>query len=325
MCRESTTMNRIELNLDSTVLGTSGCILNLKRSVLGEIVDGKATGGYREKLNGASMVYGIAVHKFVDTMYKTGGHYPTARAEAEKAFLIPKLESRKSAWLSDPKHLITTCFNLWTNYIEVEGSFDLLLLGEKPATEITFSIPFYEDDVIKVNLCGTIDKVGKFKNGCYAIGDWKTTSQYDTDNYFTQYEMSRQLRIYTLACKLMAEREPESTLGRIGSTNMGAFIDAVFLKVKPNDTTVKRSDVFTYSDADVAAFRRTLEQKCMDISRAIQSDYFPKEGILNGSCEGKWGKCKFWNVCSHNDQVAEVLLKRDFIQWNFSPLNYNEV
>lgn len=318
-------MNKLELNLDSTVLGTSGCILNLKRNVLGEIVEGKATGGYREKLNGASLVYGIAVHKFIDVMYKTGGHYPTARAEAEKSFLIPKLENRKSPWLCDPKHLITTCFNVWTSYVETEGSFEMILLGDKPATEITFSIPFYEDDVIKVNLCGTIDRVGKFKNGCYAIKDWKTTSQFDTEKYFTQYEMSRQLRIYTLACKMMAEKEPESTLGRIGGTTMGACIDAIFLKPKANDTVVRSSDVFTYSDTDILAFKETLLIKCAQLSAAIKHDYFPKEGILNGSCEEKWGHCKFWNVCSHNEQVAQVLLKRDFIQWQFDPTKYNEV
>lgn len=317
-------MSKINVNLDSTVLGTSACILNLKRSVLGEIENGQPTGGYREKLNGASMVYGIAVHKFIDTMYKTGGHYPTARTEAEKAFLIPKIENRKSAWLCDPKHLITTCFNLWTGFCETEGSFDLLLLGDKPATEITFSIPFYEDDIVVVNLCGTIDKVGKFKNGCYAIGDWKTTSQYDTDSYFTQYELSRQLRIYTLACSLMAQREPESTLGRIGATSMGSFIDAVFLKPKANDVVVRRSDVFQYSDGELETFKEVLLMKCQQLSMAIMINHFPKEGILNGSCESKWGKCKFWNCCKNNDTVAQVLLKRDFVQWNFSPLNYNE-
>lgn len=348
----------IEINLDSTVLGKSGCMLNLVRNVLGEIPTDsnpeQLLGGYREKRLSCNLVYGIAVHAFLDQMFKTGGHYPTARKEAEEIFTrLDGIPNKKSAWLSDVKHMITTCFNVWNTYVMEDSTFEILQCKVKcpkckgegsfideentttcskcngnkvidgPASEITFSIPFFEDSIIKVNLCGTIDTVGKIINGCYAIRDWKTTSAWDNKGYFQQYELSRQLRMYRLACKIMSERYPDSIMGQIGATKMGAFIDGIFLKSNANDTVCARSDVYQYSDEDIKSFEHLLVDKIKQLSFAISSNYLPKEGILNGSCEGKFSKCSFWNVCKSNDTVAKVLLNRDFIRKPFDPLAYN--
>src|SRR5208337_2053637 len=65
----------------------------------------------------------------------------------------------------------------------------------RPATEISFKIPFYEDENLIVNLCGTIDMIGKFSCGCYTIGDWKNTTYWMEDEYLNQYAISKQLRI----------------------------------------------------------------------------------------------------------------------------------
>lgn len=350
-------MTPITINLDSTSLGSSGCILDLVRTLVGD-VSAPELGAYREKTLGPSLVYGIAVHKFIDTMYKTGGNFPLARDSAKKSFAIPCYSDEKKKWLRDEKHLITTCYVVWSHYIETDSSFEVLSLPQQcircdgvgvasppegtplndlvcdvckgegtiigPSTEINFSLPYYEDKVIKVNLCGTIDTVGKFKNGCYAIRDWKTTSSWKSDNYFQQYELSRQLRLYTLACKLMAERYPESIMGKIGATRMGAFIDGIFLKANANETECKRSEVFTYSDKQIAEFKGTLDSKIAELSCAIEDNHFPKQGILTGACEKKFQKCQFWHACKNDDSVAEVLLKRDFTRKVYNPLAFNE-
>lgn len=360
-------MKKIEVNLDSTALGTSGCILNLVRTVIGDLPSDNESelinhsGAYRERAMGAALVYGIAVHKFIDTMFKTGGHIPTAKKEASLAFALPCIPDKKKPWLRDERHLFPVCYNTWTEYVEVEGSFDLLSLTQNcywckgtgkmggmfdhkptvepcthcsgtgtivgPATEITFKIKYYEDDYIIVYLCGTIDSVGKFKNGCFAIRDWKTTSAWDNVGYFRQYEMSRQLRFYTVACKLMSRLYPDSILGKIGATNMGAFIDGVFLSTDPNETTWNRSDVYQFKEEALNAFQLTLDDKIQEISRAIKTGYLPKQGILNGACETKFppNRCKFWDVCRHDSTVANVLLARDFVRVKFDPLNYNDL
>ena len=346
----------IDLSLDSTALGSSACMLNLKRTIIGELVDGLPSpeGGYRSPLS-AAVVYGISVHRFVDVMFKTN-HFPTAREEAKRLFSIEKLPPNdKQGHLGDPNHLITTCYNLWTQQIECESSFEILQIPTKcwwcrgdeqqmtpcthcqgkgivtgPATELTFSILIYEDNFCRIFLKGTIDTVGKFKNGCFAIRDWKTTSSWKKDEYLSTYELSRQLRIYTLACKLEARNNPDSLLGKIGSTNMGSFVDAIFVKAKANENEYMRTDVFQYSKEDMETFERSLLRLCSRLSAAIQTNTFEKEGIINGSCsnifgpDGVGGKCRFWNVCKSPEPVAQLLLKRDFKRKIFDPLTYNE-
>ena len=349
---------KIELDIDSTALGDSGCIRKLFMTVAGSVVENRVVGGFKE-LPSASIIYGVAVHKFIDTMYKTGGHYPTARKDAELAFNVPKrAPSANQGHLGDPTHMITTCYNLWTNKIEEEYDFGVIKVPIKcyhckgtgtvqggnndgkqcdkcggcgivkgPATEITFKLPFYEDDVVKINLCGTIDRVGQYKGGCFAIRDWKTSSQFKQDKYLSSYEMNRQLRIYTLACKMMAAKEPDSILGRIGATRMGANIDAIFIKPKANDNQYGSTEVFTYDDNDLLEVKAMIFDQCRQLSIAARVgkwNEIPRTGLINGTCDGKWGKCKFWNVCKNPHNVGEMLLARDFKRKLYNPLAFNE-
>ncbi len=347
-------MSKIELNIDSTSLQSSGCIKEWFLKIAGNISqEGIIEGGYSTKAYHPAMVYGVAVHKYTDRMYKTKGHVPSARKAAEEVFQkIPTDAPPKGKdYLKDTKHMLSTCYTVWTEFIEQEKNFEVLEfdmecwsckgiknpatmcsacsdLGHclQPATEITFSIPYYEDETIKVNLCGTIDTIGKFHNGIYAIRDFKTTSSWDVDDYFVQYDMSRQLRLYTLACKLMAKDHPESVLGRIGATKMGAFIDAIFLNKLPNETKFGRSNVFTYSDKEIEEFDQMLKTEILKLSYSIKLGIMPREGIMNGSCVKQYGqKCMFWYPCSKGGDVEKMMLKRDFVQKPFSPLNYNDV
>ena len=324
-CALADNMSKIEINLDSTVLSAAGCIKQLILKTVGTIDNGQPTGGYKEHAMGVKLVYGICVHKFIDVMYKTGGSYPDASKAAVELFqTLPTIEDKKSPQLSDKSHLLTTCYGVWSK-VEEDSEFEVMMLGDKPATEITFSLPYYEDDFVKINLCGTIDRIGKIRGGCYCIRDWKTTSSWDNAGYFKSYELSRQLRIYTLACKIMSKLHPESVLGQVGATNMGAMIDAIFLKPKANDNVIRSSVVFQYKDNDLTAFQDTLMAVCQRLSKAIELNFFPKEGIVNGNCELRHGKCMFWNVCAADDNVSKILLKRDFKQQKFDPLHYNEI
>ena len=306
----------IEINLSSSALGHAGCILNLHRTVVE---------GYKEKAQTSRLVYGTAVHKYIDTMYKTGGHIPTAREEAVKVFTnTPMIDDRKSMHLSDVNHMTTVALYVWQLCVLKDTEFDILELNGKPASELTYSIPFYQDEAVKINWCGTIDRLGKIKNGCYVIKDWKTTSSWDNKGYFEQYEMSRQPRGYVLALKLMSELYPDSVLGKIGMTQVGAQFDGVFIKPAANDTKFGKSNVFQYSSQDIQEFRDLLTAECVKLSIAVQGGVYPKQGLVNGSCQGKWGKCSYWNVCQHPKTVSDILLKRDFIVKPFNPLAYND-
>lgn len=353
-------MSKLILNIDSTCLGHSACILDWYRTVIGSLDDkGQSQGGYREIANAPELTYGTAIHRFIEVAYKTRGDLARARKYARELFdNIPTREHKKKAYLRDGRHFDTTCINVWNDYIEVEESFDLFQLNlacwmckgtgingssicpicegkkqfEQPACEVTFSIKYYEDDYIIVNLTGTIDKIGRFRNGCYAIGDWKTSGTWDNRGYFQQYELSRQLRFYSLAIKLMGVMYPDSILGKMGASYVGCFIDAIFLNTDPNKVSVERSEVYTIKPPEIEAFQMTLDDKIKQLSNAIKTGYIPKEGIINGSCikwqnvtEQNFAKCAYWDCCRNPDNVAEMLLKRNFKQVPHDPLKYNEV
>ena len=312
----------IEINLSSSALSSAGCILAMKRTVID---------GYSD-LSSANIVYGEAVHKYIDIMYRTKGHVPTAREAALKVFNQPKDQGKKMNHLCDANHMLTTCFGVWELWVKGEGELDLISIPcdpqenngatERAATEVTFSIEYYQDAHIKVNLCGTIDSIGKIPNGCYVIRDWKTTSSWDNKGYFYKYRLSKQLRFYRLALKLMSEMHPESVLGQIGKQQVGCCIDAIFIKPFANDNKYQRSDVWQFSDKQISDFKEMLDNYITKLSYHASLNHWPKEGILTGACEGKWG-CPYTNVCATEEPVSSVMLERDFKRKIYNPLNYS--
>lgn len=283
-----------------------------------------AIDGNYEQITSAKIVYGSAVHKFIEQMYRTGS-LQTARDEALKTFRVPKIDDRKSAHMSDEKHLLNTCLDVWNNYAcRKDEQFELLQLPNgQPAVEMTFSIPYFERGNFEVSLCGTIDKIGKFKNGMYAIGDWKTTSSYDSAKYLSSYRMSPQLRFYRFALTLMGRKHPESLLGKIGNSTVGCFIDGIFLKPKSIDNKCERSEVFQYNDMDT--FEGSLYKTVNALLDCVEQNQYPKLGVVNGACEQRYGKCQFYHACcADNDKIAEMILKRDFSQKPYDPLKRND-
>jgi hypothetical protein len=338
--------DKLEIDIDATSLSNSACMRKFYLTVIGSIEDGKIVGGYRTLMD-ATAVYGIAVHKFIDMMYKSGD-FIVARDAANKAFNMKKAPAAdKYKHLEDFKHCLAVCYNTWEEYVKKEATFDLLTIPTKcwacggdnmtcticlgegaidgPSTELTFRIKFYEDEHVIIYLCGTIDSIGKFKNGIFAIRDWKTTSNWKWEEYLANYKMSRQLRVYTLAMKLMARQFPDSTLGKIGATQFGAFIDGVFLKSKVNEIEFHRSEVFRFDDDDLNMFEVMLSRFCYNLSNEIQCNKIgTKEGILNGSCTAFFNHCQFWPVCSNNETVGKVLLERNFTRKIYNPLKFGE-
>lgn len=305
--------------IDSTSLGNSHCILKWHSQVVE---------GLKEKKMNSSLLYGVAVHKFIQSMFETEGDFPLSLLQANEVFLrIPCDIDPKKPYLRDANHLRATCYYVWSCQVMEEKVYEIIKLPNgKPAVEQTFKIKWFEDETCEIWLCGTIDSVGKFNGGAFAIRDWKTSSSWDTSKYFIQYEMTRQLPIYTIACKRMAKSHPDSVLGKIGAGVMGAFIDAIFLKADQNGTGCARSSIFQYSDEKLDEVSRLIDMQCKRLSYAIRTGDVPKEGLINGTCmHAIYGsKCMLWNICKSNPTVAKVGLDRDFDRVPFDPLKYNE-
>ncbi len=301
------------VNIDASSLSSAGCIINWKRVT----VD-----GYRDKVSGAALVYGSAVHKYIETMYKTKGNIAKSRDAAFEVFRKPKVAGKSSQHLLDEKHLLVTCFNVWEDYVLKDSTFQTLELDNGPAVEVNFSFPFHETANYEFRLTGTIDRIGQIRNGCYAFRDWKTTSKYNIPEYLSEYKMSKQLRMYTLAFRKMHRLYPDSILGKIGGQAVGAIIDGIFLKVKASDNEYIASDLFMFSDDTMNEFEAVLEHEVHKLGEALESGReLPREGIVKGVCKTEY-KCKFWNVCGAPKQVQQVMLDRDFAKVHYDPLNF---
>lgn len=325
-------MEKLVIKLNASGLKTSTCPYRFWQTC----VEGYVSGAMSSK-----MLYGIAMHKYIDTMFKERGHMGKAREKALFSFRQPRVDDKKALHMSDEGHLIISCYNVWENWILKDSQLDTICLPDGlPATEVTFSIQgYYEDDFIRIDLEGTIDRIGKIKGGVYVVNDFKTTGRggsaanpgyaaHAKREYLADYEMSQQLRFYVFALKLMGKLHPDSALGQIGLTNVGACIDGIFLKPKACDNEYQRSDVFQFGD--LTDFQRALDDTIKKLSyvaqRLVKEGIQPtKDGLLNGSCRGEWGKCQYWNVCKSQDTaIGKVLLDRDFKKKPYDPLHHQE-
>ena len=313
-------MSKVILKLNATGLKTSVCDYRAWLTMVQ---------GYYSGTLSSKIIYGVALHKYFDTMYQERGHIGKARDAALKAFNRPMTHDKKAMHYSDSTHMLASAYDAWEFHISKDQEFQTIMLPDgKPATEVTFSIGgYYEDEYLRVDLEGTIDRLGKITGGVYAINDFKSTGTWDQIGYLKKYALAQQMRFYILAIKLMAESDPESVLGQIGKTDIGYCIDGIFIKPKPCDNVYKRSEVFMVKD--LPEFRESLDSKIQDLSRMlarVREGKKPlKTGIVNGGCEGKWGMCNFWNICKSQDPaIADMLLARDFKQKPYNPLAHNE-
>jgi len=308
---------KTKILLSSTSLGSGNCGLAFYRRVVK---------GYRSPKMHPRLVYGVAFHKFMDVACKTKD-LKLAKEKALQAFELPKVEPKRGEeHLSDFNHLFKVACEAWFTWIADDQSFSLIADGDgKPLTEQSFQIPFYKGEVLEVDLAGTLDKIGKIAGGIFAFGDWKTTSSWDNKGYFKQYELARQLRLYRLATLLEAERNPESVVGRLGKEpNLGAFIDAVFLKPSVGEVKFERSKFFIFHAEEMEEFKQGLLRWCKRFEQSlIDGTVHARDGIVTGACEGKWGKCDYWNICAAPKGAVDVMLKSNFNQIPWNPLDYN--
>lgn len=304
-------MTKRIIKLDASSLVKSSCDLRFYNIVIK---------GYREPLVSNDIQYGTAVHKFVETMFRSDGKLDLAINAAKEIHSRPCLIKLTKKHLT-LNHLMRTCIDLWQDFIEKDDFEYFTLTNGQPAVEITFSIKIYEDEENEVYLEGTIDKFGKIKNGCYAVGDYKTTSSWDTDSYFNGYRLSPQLKTYVYAIKTKASTE--TAFSKIAETPIGAFIDGIFLS-SSKPSTFKRSEVFVFKDKQLATYEKMLINTAKKVCTWVNEP--EANGLINGSCMERFGPCRFFNICAAPDKITqEQLLKRDFIVKPYEPLKFGEI
>src|SRR6266576_1474636 len=201
---------------------------------------------------------------------------------------------------------------------------------EESLLEIKGACPYYVDDDMEILMAFTMDEIGKQENGIVSIMDAKTTSMWDIKSYFQSFELSPQLRFYKWSLFKYAEAYPESFIGKLCEDIIGCQIDGIFYKGADKEVEYKRSEVMLFSDdPKMEEFDKLVERKVFKLIDSIKlwrsSNRLPlREGILNGSCETKYGKCDFSQSCAAVDETTRnVILDYNFIKKHYNPLEFN--
>lgn len=303
--------------------------------------------GYKQKINSRSIEFGSAFHKCPKVLEETNniGHamcsslnywkLATYKDESKKQYLDAAYLTKVTLdWCEDFHQQDSfTVLRDSNNRDMLEDGITLQYPKGKPLVELPFEIPFYVSDNIEVLLVGTIDKVVLHKtSNLLAVGDYKTTSSWDANEYLRSYILSGQLYFYTLALrKHIAMCNEASVLYPYKGQRIGSFIDGVFLKAS-RETEFKRSEVYIYTDMQLADYESCLVTLCKKIDEEIRlasensnTTYIPlPDGLLNDSCsENKFGgKCNFFDYCACNDSIAAShVLRTQFVQEAYDPTN----
>tara|TARA_R110000868_G_scaffold3147_1_gene20901 strand:+ start:5550 stop:6476 length:927 start_codon:yes stop_codon:yes gene_type:complete len=272
--------------------------------------------------NDLSMHYGKAVHLFAE-LYPANKDAMTTMFKVHEFFRATPTDEGKKEWLSI-NHLTQTCMRV-KDWIDADTNAEYYVnpVDSKPMCEVRFGIPYRAYPHVDILLCGTIDKVVKMKRGASLIGDYKTTSTFKVDDYFTQYRLDPQMMLYRYAMEWYAKHTKDNVLAEIGSQRLGTFIDGIFLS-KAKDTEIRRSSIMFYSDSEMEDFEYLLNESCDKIAKwAVDRQWPRKQGMFNGSCTHLYGACKYFGVCSAPDkQASDAMIRNYFVKKTYDPLAY---
>lgn len=302
------------IKLNASALKESACSRRLYLTVVE---------GYKEQLNFNDIEYGSAFHEFVKVMRQQPERYDLAVAAAQKRYSVPMRFKDNKSYMNET-HLLNTCMSFWQQWV-AKDSYTTVVHSGKPLVELQFCIPYYADDEVEVQLCGTIDDICKHQHGTYAFRDYKTTSVYKTDEYLASYELSPQLMFYRLAIDYYSRAYPASVFAEINKyENIACFIDAIFLRGAKAPPEFKRSRVFVFSKHQLDEFERQLRVAVLELVKLVKAKVMPdRQGMINNACQTPYGTCKFANACRQLDETAfRHVLNNHFKQETYDPLSH---
>ena len=303
------------IRIDASSLKNSACFLKFWRTCVE---------GYRSKQVNISAEFGSAVHIFIKE-FTEGKSFDISFAMAAKYFI----ERSKDPFFKIPKgkeyltvgHLELVC----QKYSRETFRFSPIIHKGEVLVEKNFEIPFYETEHVSIRLTGTIDILGQIQNGCYCIGDYKTTSSWQQDVYLQEFESSLQLPFYLLAIQTMAQKYPESIFADMTQKPIGCFIYGIFLH-KEKIAEFKQSDVWFFEEWRISQLRDKVMKLAMDIAYLIEKEQEPlPDGLTTETCSGKYGHaCEFLGACLR-PKASALVLQNNFVKHDYNPLNFRKL
>jgi hypothetical protein len=318
-------MKKVKIRLDASSLKLSSCLLRLYLTTFK---------GYRKVPHYNDLIFGSAVHKFIEHYHKLGpDRWAEALALAQNYFQQePKIIRPRKDYLND-EFLTRACMSYLKALEKNIKLKELKLLyspkDKTPLVEQKFALPLYDEDDIEILLCGTMDGIYQLGQ-CAIIGDIKTTAASDIQGYLRGYELSTQFLTYLWALKYLRKNNPDGFFGQKIFENIGCCVIGVFLAGASKDPEVIRSDTFFFSSQIFTEFDSLLESFVTKIVGYFRSDMDksigrpPKEGLLNNSCQAAWGEgCPFFGACkAPGEEGFWGVLDAHYTKIEYNPLKF---
>jgi len=303
------------IRIDASSLKNTACFLKFWRTCVE---------GYRAKETSASVEFGSAVHIFIKE-FTEGKSFDVSYAMAAKYFIERTREPFFK--VAKGKDFLTTGFLqlVCQKYTEQTHKFTPLVHKGEVLVEKNFEIPFYETEHVSIRLTGTIDILGQIQNGCYCIGDYKTTSSWQQDEYLRNFESSVQLPFYLLAIQTMASKYPDSIFADMVQKPIGCFIYGIFLH-KEKIAEFKQSDVWFFEEWRIQQLQEKVMQLSKDIDAIVKFGYTPPpDGLTTETCSGKYGQpCEFLGACLR-PRASALVLQNNFVRRDYNPLDFRRL
>jgi hypothetical protein len=327
--------NKLTIIADASLFKESACLL---RTFL------TAIKGYRARKNNNDIEFGTAVHKFKAHWRNNPSDigFATAVMMAKQHYANADMYVKSNKKYLTTDFLVQACNGYASKYRddnfeivqlphEVNFNGNIIKAGTPLIEPITrFAFPYRITPTIELFIAGTMDEIGKWRGGRYCISDLKTTSVWNSDEYFKSYDLSPQLLTYRWALKKYAEAYPDSFLAEIDKDDPGAVIDGVFYAGADKPIEYKRSKIFTFKDWALKEFQMLVDRKVdsfiAEVEFCIKNNVVPlREGILNGACTTPYGPCKFAEVCRMPDDESRMtVLENNFKIEPYNPLAFGE-
>lgn len=187
-----------------------------------------------------------------------------------------------------------------------------ILPDGKPAVELSFSFdlrPYGEVYTAPTGepylLCGHLDRVVEWNDELYIV-DKKTTKGYLGDSYFANYSPDTQVSLYTIAGQVVLHKNIE-----------GVIIDAA--QIQANGSKFMRRPI-SRSPGQLEEWLNDLVFYLRLLEAYARVGYYPQ----NDQACGKYGGCRFRQVCSADPAVRQDILDAFYTKRGWDPLKVRE-
>tara|TARA_R110000803_G_scaffold136034_1_gene202974 strand:+ start:4086 stop:5147 length:1062 start_codon:yes stop_codon:yes gene_type:complete len=291
----------------------------------------------RERQGGAALIFGGAVHEFLEHCYRTDFSMINVAAGINIAQAHLATVPLRPNDHRDPTYLTHVC-QLYASTYCPDGALDIkpLVHDGTPAVEIPFSLTLGEIEVnseikytryemlrgdeerkdspllyikkLYILWSGKVDLLCE-NQGEPVISDHKTTS-IEGQNFYEQFRLSQPVHGYVWAAR------------RIFDLPINKFLlNAIFLRKLTKTGKGVTFDRRTYfmNEFHMNEWERDVMREIENFVHSLSTGYFPKAPVW---CMGKYGACPYHDVCTlPDDRQRAMLLNSDsFVNVTWTPL-----